>query len=145
LYTTTSGISYQWYLAGVAILGATNSSYNATINGMYTVRAYYANGCNQLSNELSFAVGVVDELAVLQGIEVFPNPTNGILNLRTASPVRKTMEVVVTDMYGREVYRESVRNLRNEFTMDLTALPAGVYMLSLKTTEASTMHKIVLE
>jgi hypothetical protein len=45
LLTSTSATSYQWYLNGGLIGGATNQTYNATAGGDYTVVVTDANNC----------------------------------------------------------------------------------------------------
>lgn len=40
-----TGASYQWYMGGVIISGATDSSYVADTVGTYTVAVTYSNGC----------------------------------------------------------------------------------------------------
>ncbi len=43
--STITGVSYQWYLDGVQIPGASNSTYSAAGAGMYSVIVTDANGC----------------------------------------------------------------------------------------------------
>ena len=43
--SASGGTSYQWFINGSAILGATTSSYVASQPGTYTVNAVSANGC----------------------------------------------------------------------------------------------------
>lgn len=45
LLTASAGASYQWFLGGSPIPGATNSTYNATAAGNYTVEVTSGNGC----------------------------------------------------------------------------------------------------
>jgi hypothetical protein len=145
LFTTTPAVSYQWYLGTVAILGATGPRYTAIYNGIYTVRAFYANGCDQVSSPFSFTVGMEDELALLQGIELYPNPSNGLMQLRVGAPLRKALAIHVTDMFGRKVYSESIKNLRDAFPLNLVHLSAGMYLLEIRTATASSVRRIVIE
>ncbi len=51
LTASTSGAStYQWYLGGTAITGATTSTYTATGAGAYSVSITDANGCNSAAS-----------------------------------------------------------------------------------------------
>ncbi|HEV2720110.1 MAG TPA: carboxypeptidase-like regulatory domain-containing protein, partial [Thermoanaerobaculia bacterium] len=43
--TSSAASGNQWYLGGVPIGGATNTTYNATASGSYTVRVTDTNGC----------------------------------------------------------------------------------------------------
>ncbi len=46
---TGAGLSYQWYVGGVAISGALTSSYIASISGSYQVRVTNSSGCSTTS------------------------------------------------------------------------------------------------
>jgi len=45
ILTATGGTSYQWFLNGGAIAGATNSTHSANQPGIYTVNVTSSNGC----------------------------------------------------------------------------------------------------
>ncbi|MBK8413209.1 MAG: T9SS type A sorting domain-containing protein [Bacteroidetes bacterium] len=51
--TIVSGLTYQWYLDGTAISGATNSDLTATTSGNYTVEVTTSNGCTATSNGIA--------------------------------------------------------------------------------------------
>jgi|GEM_PF-392489 len=55
--TATGGTSYQWLRNGIAITGATSSTYAATLSGTYTV-AIFNNGCSgSASNQAVITAG----------------------------------------------------------------------------------------
>jgi hypothetical protein len=145
LFTTAAANFYQWYLGAVPILGATGSRYLATLNGSYTVRAYYANGCHQLSNPLPFLVGMQGGRDALGTIQVFPVPSDGRLKLRTDVPIARPLKLQVADVFGRSAGQFSFRGLQDEIDMDLTPLPAGIYLMKISAGGASTVRKIVIE
>ncbi len=145
MYTNTVGIGYQWFNGNFPILGALNSSYIAPINGLYSVRVYYANGCSEISNGLPYAVGISEELSLLQAITLYPNPSNGQVHLRPETPVRKPLEIRVNDLYGRELKQFSLRQLKEDVLLDLGELAAGIYLLEIRTADANLVHKLVIE
>jgi len=53
---TGAGLSYQWYVGGVAIAGALSSSYIATVAGSYQVAVTNSNGCSALSIPMSVTI-----------------------------------------------------------------------------------------
>jgi hypothetical protein len=65
----------------------------------------------------------VPDLAEAQGIQVFPNPTDGPVTLELTEATR----VTVLDMSGREVMYQ--RFPAGTARMDLGALPNGIYLL----------------
>ncbi len=56
--STGPGYTYQWYLDGNPIAGATNSTYDASVTGMYSVRVTDALGCTSLSTEVQVMQGL---------------------------------------------------------------------------------------
>ena len=49
-FVASNGLSWQWYLNGVKIIGATGQAYYATTYGDYQVLITYAGGCTSLSD-----------------------------------------------------------------------------------------------
>ena len=59
-------LSYQWYLDGEVIDGATSSSYVASEGGDYTVVVTNSLGCSLTSDELSITEIVVEAVSILE-------------------------------------------------------------------------------
>jgi hypothetical protein len=75
--STGPGYTYQWYLNGNPIAGATNATYDASVTGMYSVRVTDALGCTSLSTEVQVMQGQGPDVTI-QG-----PPANGCLNPNT--------------------------------------------------------------
>lgn len=79
LTVDVTGESYQWYLDGVAIDGATDQSITPTTSGDYSVTV--TNGvCESTSDEFLFEVLSLNENAVT-GMNLYPNPANDEVSL----------------------------------------------------------------
>lgn len=63
---------------------------------------------------------------------VFPNPSTGVFTLQFGVPGPGQKTIQVWDMQGRTVYREVVWGEITEWKLNLRALAAGVYQLSVK-------------
>ena len=74
--------------------------------------------------------------AFANDINIFPNPTTGIVNI-DAEGLNK---VVVYDVTGR-----MMMSVANESTIDISNLEAGVYFFSVETENGSAMKKLVKE
>lgn len=61
---TGTGLSYQWELGGVAIAGATTSTYNALLPGIYTVRVTNSAGCWAVSSPVTVTVAAAPSATV---------------------------------------------------------------------------------
>ncbi|MFK7923240.1 MAG: T9SS type A sorting domain-containing protein, partial [Bacteroidia bacterium] len=62
--------------------------------------------------------------------KVFPNPSTGIFTLRFGVPDPGQKTIQVWDMQGRTVYQENIWGEITEWKLNLSALAAGVYQLS---------------
>jgi len=72
----------------------------------------------------------IDESNEKQKVQVFPNPTTGILHINTNDPNLQIGEFSVFDLYGREVHRFQPQFQNNEHTIDLQDLANGLYLLT---------------
>lgn len=74
----------------------------------------------------------------LEGIKVFPNPTNGNVHVCALQPVS---ELQVYDMFGKILFQKRVGE--NDFSVDLSDYNAGIYVLRLVTGNGVETQKIV--
>ena len=129
LTSNISGSGYQWFLDGNRINGATNNSYNATINGTDTLELSFASGCPTLSNSINISSGSV---SVFENgtfnIKFFPNPTEGIVTLSQIA------DVSLYNLSGA-----LIKNYLLVTQIDISFLPKGVYLMKHK----ETFQKIV--
>lgn len=122
--TSTSATTYQWYMNGDLIPGATSQNYTPTQSGVYVVRITDANGCvYRYSPGYNYSIAtLVKDLAETTGITLYPNPTQGIVDVDVDYQNVNNLKVVVFDMVGKEVM-----SFENHSRIDITTLPNGVY------------------
>ena len=85
----------------------------------------------------------VDHFDNNNNINVYPNPSTGLINIRINSFIGKaTVEVV--DLNGRIVYSLNNTEFNNEKTIDLNHLQAGVYVLKINGDDINYTKKIIL-
>ena len=116
--------AYQWIDCsnGQPIPGATSAAFTPAANGSYAVVLTF-NGCTDTSNCVSITTVSLSEMGIEQTI-IYPNPTNGLVNI--VSP--NSGEYFITDMVG-QVLQVLELEKSMESTVDLSALPNGVYYL----------------
>jgi hypothetical protein len=114
---TGTGYSYQWYLDGSAISGATSSTYNATLPGTYELEVY--NGCYAVSNQVvvTVAAGISENTSGAM-INVYPNPTDGLLIIDTE--IKKTLRIF--NAIGQLKYEGVVSGKGNFFQLEETGV-----------------------
>ncbi|MBK7212509.1 MAG: T9SS type A sorting domain-containing protein [Bacteroidales bacterium] len=130
----------QWYLDGNLIPGAINKEYVPQANGLYTVVVTLNNCSSLVSNSINVTfVGLPTLLE--SNMDVYPNPSNGILNLKLGSNA-SDYSVTVLNSTGKAVYQEIKKG--NDKTLDLSSLPNGDYWLILKISGERRACKIAL-
>jgi len=144
--TVSGATGYSWTGPG----GFTSSDQNPTranaqpsMSGAYIVRAVGANGCESEADTVIVNInnpsGIdTDPAAAL--LAVYPNPTNGLLNLRLADG-HATATLELRDLMGRTVWAGSVVGAA---TLDLSAQPAGVYLLVSQAGQQRSVQRVVV-
>ncbi len=138
--------TFQWYLNGVEVNGATSANLTIQQTGMYTCVVTDANGCEASSQvfDLICCVGV-EELGVVSLFSIQPNPSEGEFVLRLNSNELVNVSVSVFDPMGRRVIDSEMieRSTSLTKTIDLTELPDGVYFLDLDVSGQRISRKLV--
>ena len=110
---------------------------NTRTNDVYFYDNLNANG------EATDRVRVLD--AVDFPLTVLPNPAGPTAQLRFTPPVAGPLELLLTDLHGRQLQRLSVRAVAGEHRehLDLSGLPAGVYLLTARTAVGARTVRLV--
>jgi hypothetical protein len=79
-------------------------------------------------------------------LQIYPNPSTGIF-VMTMNSESEFVDVLVQNLIGQELYSFSDSKSSGEFnkTIDLSALPNGIYYMSILTGELLRMEKIIKE
>ena len=81
-----------------------------------------------------------DAVSDANGIEIYPNPTDGLLYIRSNNTINK---VIVTDMTGKVILDEIGGS--NEVEIDLSSNVQGMYLLNVVTDNDFYVEKVVLK
>jgi PKD repeat protein len=88
----------------------------------------------------------IDEMNTLNSLELFPNPTEGELNLRFTLNNKEDLNFIVTDLSGKVSQQHSFKaNEGSNLVMfDTNSLSAGMYFLTIASgTSSKTMQFVV--
>ena len=134
----SSGQTYQWYLDGTLLPGATSQNITPTSNGVYTVEVIAFNGCTGTGTYDLQNVGLNEYLSS-NDVVLKPNPTKGILYVSA----KRNVSVVVYNVIGEVVLRSST--LKSNHTIDLSQNKRGVYMVKIiDESNSNIVKRIVL-
>ena len=134
---TTNATIYE--VPGIGIF------FKASASGNAQIRATIINGTEIEINYIKdFSIIVksigIDDITTLQ-LNVYPNPTNGIITIRTAvgagfTAAQNGASIQIYDISGRIVQTQLIASQRNtnenELTIDISHLQAGVYFLKIE-------------
>ncbi|GAA4371792.1 hypothetical protein GCM10023186_00650 [Hymenobacter koreensis] len=147
ILTSSAATGNQWLLNGAPIADATGPTYTApggTQPGAYTVVVTNASGC---TSQASLPLTVTATAKPLAGtsLQVFPNPTRDGKVTVELSGYRKAAQLTVLNTVGQVVLRQSIAAGQVAAAVDLSAQPAGMYLLRLTTEGGTDTRRIVRE
>ena len=89
-------------------------------------------------------VGIGENESV--GIELFPNPTNGLLNINISAKDFTGAGLKVLNILGKEVYSQDNLNIKGNFStlIDLSSQPGGLYFVVISGGDQKVVRKIML-
>lgn len=127
-FIASGGVSYVWTSPASALTTATVSANTPTTAGVYNiiVSGVGSNGCSKTATTtlvMQTCTGL-NEIAVANNINVFPNPFVNELNVSVISG-----NVIIIDALGKVVYNSPVK--ANE-AINTANLPKGVYFVKVK-------------
>lgn len=132
--SSTEATSYQWYLDGAAISGATSQNYTATETGNYAVLATFAGGCQLASEAVEVTImGLNGNQA--DRLVVRPQPATDELRVEGLSADAAT--VLLTDASGRTAFSGNARS--SAITIGVSGLSNGLYTLQVLDAKGKTL------
>jgi PKD repeat protein len=140
--TSSESEFYQWQLDAVDIPGATNQSYEVLQTGFYTVIVSDSNGCKNSTTSFVEITGI--DVLNNESFSIYPNPSSDFIKLHLSSP---PSTFSIFNLLGEKMKEEKVSLLAgqaggNDITMDVSELPAGLYIVR---AENATVGKFVKE
>ena len=119
--------NYTFSTAGISV-GEHTLKYAGTFGGEFGLSC---------EDEVSIPIQVQTHPFVTewnQEITIYPNPTTTVLNLSSTEMIDMTIRI--TDIVGRVLRTERVAEAHN--TLDVSALPSGVYLLRMETPQGAS-------
>lgn len=149
LYANNGTGSYRWYYNAVnstvgatLIPGANGVSYHPARLGYYYAMNDSSYCPSAPSNIIYISLLKVNDLEGAD-ISVYPNPSQGIINLDWGTTVAD-LQFAVYSVDGKEMYRQAVSS-KTTRSVDLSALPAGSYFLVFSNGVGKSTKMIQLE
>ena len=129
IHVGTTGIGYDVQTYSVEVTNEFGCTSTGTINVIYSFEACLGIG------ELS-----------LPRIQIYPNPTSGMVILNRGE-VPDEGKLHILNIYGKQMIELIIPRLTSgteEMEINLSELPAGVYLLKLETTQGVLTQKLIV-
>lgn len=146
ILSTVPAASYQWYVNGNIINGATSQTFSPQQAGIYVVSTTDGTSCvNAYSSGFNYTLTSTPQQTLDVGISqtdlsaafsIYPNPTDGKLTIRLKDTQTSGFDISIIDGTGKICL-----TAKNETELDLSALPSGLYVLNYRTEGGISVNK----
>jgi hypothetical protein len=134
------GFIYQWYKGASALIGETGQFHFATTTGNYKVKVTNASGCSKTSSPYTIVNVCKLETENPEAIYLYPNPTCD--KIKIDLPEAGNYNIQITDISGKVVFSSALNNQTN-ISIDVSSLPANVYVVSIQNEYFDFKTKVV--
>jgi hypothetical protein len=148
--------TYQWYINGVIIAGATDRTFTSSLFKNNDSVTFRVKGCADSMGAASLVMhvmpraGVKEISATGKSIRIAPNPNKGIFTVTSdlGAGIDEHVSLRVTDVVGKVIYTTDVKAVNGKVN-ERVQLPAaagpGIYMLNLLSQTENIVSEIVIE
>ncbi len=137
IWSTTIQASSLWRVRNLSLVGllqvySSNSGYRPILNATHAPLAY--------------KTGIAETRLPLT-VKIYPNPARDLVHIETGGEAGKQVEVVLYDVNGKILWRESAgagSESRRSFVIETAAFPRGVYFVKLIHGSDQTVKKLII-
>jgi hypothetical protein len=142
-----NGSSYAWNIvngtqSGGSTTNAISVLWSATSNtGEVNVIETVNKQCVSANTKLAVTLETIDVKKIHgeSGIQVFPNPATDKLHVNLNG--ESILDLSLTDLSGKLILQKST--ISNENTLNISEIPAGIYILSVKGSTGTSRYQII--
>ena len=113
---------------------------NNLSKGIYPVTVSDSKGCAQF---LEIEVDELSPKEILERIQLYPNPTNGIILLKINRKFFTDGSAKIYNALGQEVLDFEIKKEQTEIPLDLSLFSSGMYLLSVEFEDENKTFKII--
>jgi hypothetical protein len=125
-------------------------NYTLPVNSSYTNLMFYyekdSSGLNVAFDDLYIFQGTlsigIQEISK-SGVSIYPNPSNGPLNIQVSNMTLNNVTVSVTNILGRIINSYPYAKLSGQNTFDLSGLDQGIYMIHVKSDKTEIIRRVL--
>jgi hypothetical protein len=138
-----TGATYLWST------GATTQTINVISTGTYYVTITNTSGCTA-SDSIHVNIGtmgVTESVATNFILDVYPNPTDGKINIDLGNLGESVAVLKISNLLGEVVFTETITPSKQNTTktLDMKGNEAGIYFFTIQTEKGLMSKKIILQ
>lgn len=143
---STGATSYSWDFGNSNTGSGVTVSETYSANGPVNVQLTVANACGTDDTTITMAINIgLKENALSNSLQVFPNPTDDILNIVFKTGDSDEASIRVRELSGKEVLQVSKADLNGRYSgqISIVDLAKGVYVLEIESGGLTARRRIV--
>lgn len=138
--SSAGGIEYLWNDPA----NTAGSVVEPPVSGTYTLTVTDALGC-QAVDSVDILVTSIEDVEDLQHFEVTPNPSNGLFNIDLSLGSSQDIRIDLVSVTGQQIKNiAQEESAGNNYRVDISHLPSGVYFLHFRVGEEQFVEKVLL-
>ncbi|NLL27640.1 MAG: T9SS type A sorting domain-containing protein [Bacteroidales bacterium] len=145
--TSLNATSYQWSFGDGTTSTEENPVHVYTDNRIYDVSLIAYNEMCQ--SEISILIDVESSIMEFEGssISVYPNPSNGIVNIEILGNKKGNLYVEVYDVIGKLIKTEDLSEMKHGsvVSLDISNVEPGIYNIRFINEEKTFTYKVIIE
>ncbi|TAH19888.1 MAG: T9SS C-terminal target domain-containing protein [Cytophagales bacterium] len=146
---STDATSWEWSFGDGGISTNRNPSYTFNQIGDFTVKLTVksADGCTSTTTQKLIKVTSVADEIFSRGVNVYPNPNQGVFKLKIENEKMGEIHVVLYGVLGSEMRKFNISKASQSFETELNigSVSKGIYFLHIKSKDGNTVRKISIE
>ena len=143
-----TGTNPSWYVGGIAIPNANQTTISPTKSGIYTVKSTDINGCESFSDNFLLTITAIEEEIVSETTaKIFPNPATDKIRVeyRSSNPT-KSVKAEVINMFGMVLISKNLVKINGIYTadVDLSKQNQGKFLVRIITDDGVKIMPLVI-
>ena len=143
-YELDAGAGFNEYLWST---NETSQKITIATSGKYWVRVKDSNGCGSFDDVLVSLPTGINNQTYVNNLKIFPNPTNGIVEVSLNSESYNTLEINIINSIGQIVFNYKTQTTEGFFTkqIDMQTFSPGIYLVGISDGQRLTITKVLLQ
>ncbi len=144
LSTTDTYETYLWTINEVIVSNEATAVIDQT--GWYFVETTDINDCSAIDSIYIDIILSSNELTNNPTVSLYPNPNNGIFNLKFLTNKSQDLTMDIYNIQGQNIYSEKIKSTLNfNKEINITNLAKGVYYLKIRSENYNDTKKVVVK